>query len=347
MTGSALPRRPGLRRADDAFFLAPEIPMDGAIKLADAFERLTTDWRKQVDDDQVDERTVDTYRRVARTLIRYLTRADVVHVCDITSELVWQWVNSPATGTRKAEYPSQNIRKLRRATVVAIYRTWYRLGITERNIGASLPSVTAVARVVSALTATQIQALKDYADYETDGSTYETGYSRTPACLALVLIGAQPGEVGAIRVRDIDQLEKAVFLHGGGTRYRERWVPIDDTWAWQALLERLAYLHTKHPNDPETLLAYRPNSPGTSNFSKRSAATSMTLSKLMKAAGVYRAGKTRVASIHEYVAGRIFNDTERVEAVAARLGLGSLDSAAHLVGYQWREPFDPDPRGQR
>ena len=53
-----------------------------------------------------------------------------------------------------------------------------------------------------------------------------------------------------------------------------------------------------------------------------------------------------MASINEYVAARVFAETGRVEAVAARLGLARLDVAAHLVGYDWRASFNPDPRGQ-
>jgi integrase len=269
-------------------------------------------------------------------------------VCDISSDLLWAWVNSPATGTRAADYPSENIRRLRRAAAVALYRTWFRLGVTERNLGASLPSLPHLPRVVSAFTEDAIQALKDAADYEVEDSAYEVGYARTPSCLALALIGAQPGEVGAIRVRDIDQLDKAVHLHGGGTRYRERWVPVDDDWAWQVILDRIAYLHRRYPGQPEALLAYLPNDPSPADdFKARSAATSMSLTKLIRLAGVSAPdGRTRVAGINEYVAGRIFAESGRIEAVAARLGLARLDVAAHLVGYQWQTAFNPDPRGQ-
>jgi len=36
----------------------------------------------------------------------------------------------------------------------------------------------------------------------------------------------------------------------------------------------------------------------------------------------------------------VWGATGRVEAVAARLGMSSLDRAAHLVGYDWRPLFD-------
>ncbi|MFN8184071.1 MAG: hypothetical protein U0R23_06585 [Candidatus Nanopelagicales bacterium] len=348
MTGSALPRRPGFLRPDDSFYLAPDMPMDGALGIGEAVARMLADWEEQVGAERIAPDTLDTHTAVVRTLVAYATACGCDLVCDVSSEVLWQWVNSPATGVRAAEYPSENIRRLRRAVAVAVYRTWFRLGITERNLGASLPSLPGVQRVVSAFTAEQIQELKDAADGETDGSDYVVGYARTPVCLALTLVGAQSGEVGAIRVRDIDQMGKAVFLHGGGSRYQQRWVPVDDDWAWQVILDRLAYLHRRYPGDGDALLAYLPNERTTStdDFKARSAATSMSLTKLIRLAGVHTPGKTRVASINEYVASRVFAETGRVEAVAARLGLARLDVAAHLVGYDWRAAFNPDPRGR-
>ncbi len=62
----------------------------------------------------------------------------------------------------------------------------------------------------------------------------------------------------------------------------------------------------------------------------------MTVGKIIERAGIKVNGVTRVASVTEYVARRVFLRTGRVEAVAARLGLSKLDDAAHLCGYDWR-----------
>lgn len=310
--------------------------------VGEAVAAAVADWVVQVQRGRVLPEGVDTYSAVVATLLTYLDAAGVELVCDVTSEVVWRWVNSPATGVRAAEYPTDNTRQLRRATANALYVTWYRLGITERNIGASLPSISKPPRKVAPVTDRQVQTMKDLADYDTDTSTYESGYSRTPACLALVLCGAQSGEVSAVRVCDIDLLNRRVWLHGGDERYRHRWVPVDDAWAWEALAARVAYL-TKRYNDPERLVAYNPLTPGPHPLKDRAAATSMTLGRLMKRAGVRQPGRNRVASLLEYTALRVFHQTGRVEAVAARLGMNSLDSAAHLVGYDWRTECNPDP----
>lgn len=329
-------------RSDAPFSLAPHLPADGAATTSDALDAVITDWQRQANVGGVSADTVRTYAAAARTFQSYAARrADLL--CDVTSELVWLWVNSPATtGGDTVAAPTQNMRGLRRSVAVAIYRTLFNLGFTERNVTANLPRIARPPRKVSAFTATQIDKLKDHADHDTDTSTYESGYSRTPACLALTLVGAQSGEVGAIRVVDIDLDAWAVRLHGGGTRYQPRTVPIDDSWAWEALAARVAYLAKKYPGDANRPVAYNPTPGSKPSFATRSAATSGTLGALIKAAGLRKPGKIRVASINEYVAADLFAKTGRVEVVATRLGMRSLDAAAHLVGWDWREQFTPD-----
>lgn len=50
--------------------------------------------------------------------------------------------------------------------------------------------------------------------------------------------------------------------------------------------------------------------------------------RVVRDAAVKQPGRNRVASINEYVAGRVFSEPQRLEAVAVRLGLRSLDVAA-------------------
>lgn len=333
-------------RSDAPFSLAAHLPADGAVTTRDAVDAVLADWDRQVSTGVISADTVRSYTDVARTFQTYVAgQADLL--CEVTSELVWRWVNSPATRKGATVAPTQNMRGLRRAVAVAVYRTLFNVGFTERNVAANLPRITRPARIVSAFTATQIQTLKDHADHDTDTSTYESGYSRTPACLALTLVGAQSGEVGAIRVRDIDLDDWTVHLHGGGTRFDPRTVPIDDSWAWEALAARVAYLAKRYPGEVDRLVAYNPIPESQPSFATRSAATSGTLGALIKAAGLRKPGKIRVASINEYVAADLFTRTGRVEVVASRLGMRSLDAAAHLVGWDWREQFNPDPTSSR
>lgn len=51
---------------------------------------------------------------------------------------------------------------------------------------------------------------------------------------------------------------------------------------------------------------------------------------------------TRAESIREWLAARVFAQTGSLEAVAVRLGMSSLDTAAHLVGYDWVKTLTAD-----
>lgn len=119
-----------------------------------------------------------------------------------------------------------------------------------------------------------------------------------------------------------------------------RFVPIDDDWAREALHTRIEVLR-RQSLPAEDLLDRRIAYDGTSSDpNRRSAASAMALVKLMRTARVYSPGRTRAESIREWLAGRVFAETGRVEAVASRLGMRSLDAAAHIVGYDWVTAYE-------
>ena len=46
-------------------------------------------------------------------------------------------------------------------------------------------------------------------------------------------------------------------------------------------------------------------------------------------------GRVRIASLNEYVAVRVYEETGSLMEVAVRLGMRSLDAAAHIVDPNW------------
>lgn len=338
------PRRMGrLERPRDAFVLAADVARDGDVSVDDAVIRVVADWRRQVAQGTIAAATIDTHTRCLNTFKNYATATGAKRLSQVSSQLVWDWVNSLTAKTGEA--PTDNMRGLRRVVIRGFYLTAFCLGLTERNAAASLPSVSSPARVVSALTDDEIARAKAAASWEVPlvgGRTrhYEVGSLTGPVALALTLLGAQAGEVGEIRGSDLRLMDGLVWAHGGGDRYDDRWLPIDDTWAFDTLLARQAWLEANRPatwlNDP---IAYDRRGATKNTHAVRSAATSMSLDKVLAKAGLKQPGRIRVASINEWVAARVYRDTQRVEAVAARLGMRSLDAAAHLVEWDWRPVF--------
>lgn len=318
-------------RPDDAFVLRPGLPMPGAVSVAAAFALVIADWKQQVLAGQIAEGTVSTHSKHLATLAKFAAARGASLVCDVSNELLNEWMF--AANAYTGEPSAESTFRIRRAVAASAYYTMFRLGITDSSPAANLPNGTRSARYVSAFSDTDIDRLKEAAQFR----FRET---KSPAALALALLGAAPGEVGSITCADIHLTDMLVRAHGGGTRYAQRWLPIDDPWAFDQLAARLAVFAREHPDDWEQrYVAYTPRPGNDDDFARRSAATSTTLSKVIERAGLKNNGVRRVASIGEYVAVRIFAETGRIEAVAARLGINKLDDVAHIVGYDWKTEF--------
>ena len=333
------PTRNGrVERPDGPFVLRAGLPMPGAMPVADAAELVVAEWERQAAQGQISEGTVGTHTAHLRRLVKFATSRDAGLVCDLSTNLLLDWTN--AANAYTGEPVPDTTRYARRAVASAFFHTCFRLGITDAKPAQALPTRKSRDRYVHPFTPEQIDRLKGQAA----GRHKET---KGPAALALVLLGCSSGEVGAITVRDVDLTAMLLNAHGGGDRYAQRWLPIDDPWCFGQLAARLRALADKHPADwQDRYVAYDPQPGKDDDPRRRAAATSMTVGKIIERAGLKVGGVTRVASITEAVARRVFLETGRVEAVAARLGLRKLDDAAHLCGYDWQSEFrQPGPDG--
>lgn len=331
------PTRTGrVARPDGPFVLRTGLPMPGAMPVSEAADLVVAEWELQAATGQIALGTVGTHTAHLNRLVKFAQGRGAALVCDLTANLLLEWTN--AANAYTGEPVPDTTRYARRAVASAFFHTCFRLGVTDHNPAQQLPSRKSRARYVHPFTPAQIDRLKEMA-----GERHKA--TKGPAALALVLLGCSSGEVGAIRARDIHLGEMLVDAHGGGDRYARRWLPIDDPWAFDQLAARLRYLADTYPDNwLDRYVAYRPQ-PGRDDEPKRRAsATSMTVGKIIERAGLKVNGVTRVASITEYVARRIFLETGRVEAVAARLGLNKLDDAARICGYDWQaEMRQPGP----
>ena len=326
------------------FVLLPHLAGPGLLLVGEAVEVVVEDWQGQAAAGGIDAETVRVHGSMLRVFARYAAAHKVVSLAEVDSHLVVGWLL--ARSIRDNTVPTASQVELRRSVVRTFFATVFRLGLTDANPAATLSTVRTPQRVVAPLSAAQIRALKDAADHDaTSGRTpaqHRAGASRSASAVALALLGAQGGEVGSVRVRDVDLLAKTVWVHGGGNRHVDRHVPIDDPWCWGVLADRIAFLAGQHGSVAKARhvrLCYTPStSPDlkSSEIARRRAAGATLLATAMKRAGIAQPGRNRVGSITDAVAARVFADTGSVEAVAHRLGLTSLDTAAQVVGYDWR-----------
>lgn len=331
------PTRAGrVERPDGPFVLRAGLPMPGAMPVAEAADLVVAEWVRQAAAGQISEGTVGTHTAHLRRLVKFAQAQGAPMVCDLTANLLLVWTN--AANAYTGEPAPDSTRYARKSVASSFFLTCFRLGITDQNPAQALPSRKQRERYVHPFPPEHIDRLKD-------ASAPRMWETKGPAALALVLLGCSSGEVGTIRCRDIHLADMLVNAHGGGDRYAQRWLPIDDPWVFDALAARLRALADKHPDDwADRYVAYDPQPGKDDDARRRAAATSMTVGKIIERAGLKVNGVTRVASITEYVARRVFLETGRVEAVAARLGLSKLDDAAHICGYDWQaEMRQPGP----
>lgn len=66
------------------------------------------------------------------------------------------------------------------------------------------------------------------------------------------------------------------------------------------------------------------------------ASISGAVGAILQRAGLHQESDVRPRSVTAWAGQRVFDETGRIEDVARRLGLRSLDRAAALIGWEWR-----------
>lgn len=311
------------------FALRAGLTAPGEMPLADALALVVADWERQVAAGTISVEVIRGYKQALASMVRFLpARFGVTLVREVAPNHLFEWMRAPKPDGTEV---TTNTRYGRRSAARGFFLTCICLGIAEMNPAESIIETERDERYVCALTDPQVEQLCRCAPF----TLTET---KTPAALALVMLGAGTRECAFVRVMDVDLEAGRVWVHDGGERFAPRWLPIDNDWTRDALAARITALRERI-TDPAELavatLAYEPSGRGQDTPGKRQSAISQTLTNLMKKARVYREGENRVESIREWVAARVFADTSSVEAVAQRLGMASLDAAAHIVGYDW------------
>lgn len=330
------------------FELREGLPAPGDLPLDEAFGLVVEALWRQAGAGTVSDASVRTHTKTIDQLRRFAAARGAARFADLDTDLVAAWVNSRlGLRSRDPKGPaSLATRQFRRSTARLVFRTAYAIGVHDRNPAAEIVLPIRAPRYVDySLTDADIERCRTVA-YRRAGET------RLPAALALALAGASTSEIAAARVGDVRLGRAVVWLHDGDTYAVPRWARLDE-WAAEALRRRIAVLAAR-AEDPAVLagtrLVYTPRHDGVYKRSQQAAACN-AISAVLRLAGLADQPGRRPTSITEWVARRVFAETGRVEAVAARLGMISLDAAAHLVGHDWRrEPFTvpaPDTQDQQ
>ncbi|MCD9625301.1 hypothetical protein [Rhabdothermincola salaria] len=159
------------------------------------------------------------------------------------------------------------------------------------------------------------------------GALHTLTSTRLAAAWALAEATARTAEIPRLTVGDVDLETGRVWIHGGG-RTVPRWGSLSSWGATQ--LER--HLRTLTAGS-EQLIIYR----GCGSDQSRQASACVVIGDVLARAGLGAEPDVRPLSVVAWAGRQVLDETGRIEEVARRLGMRSLDRAAQLIGFDWQQ----------
>jgi integrase/recombinase XerC len=156
--------------------------------------------------------------------------------------------------------------------------------------------------------------------------------SRRAAAWALAEATCRSSELAHVIGADIDLLQQRVWIHGGRTT-AERWGHLTD-WGAIQVRRRVGELG----NDPSRRLVYAGKSGGESG----QASSCLAILDVLTRSGLATEPDVRPASVAGWAGRQILAETGRIDEVARRLGMASLDRTARFIAWDWQHPDDSD-----
>lgn len=259
--------------------------------------------------------TVERLERLMHQFARFVERGHRVGCLqDVRPDMVTSYLVAP-TGTGVA--PGVSLQHFRRLAVRVLFRTARQLNLAtgDPTLDIGLPSrVAAVFRPLE--------------DDEMDlcRASALGGSTRRAAIWALSEATARTGELAAITGPDIDLDGGRVWI-AGTPRTAARWGHLT-TWSVRQLSRHLAQARTE-TSAPVVAGGRRTTLP-------QSSAVRM-VSAILVRAGLDSTCGVRPTSIAGWVGRTLFEETGRLDLVAGRLGMRSLDRTARLIGWDWHD----------
>ena len=150
---------------------------------------------------------------------------------------------------------------------------------------------------------------------------------RRASAWALAEATCRSVEVAQIRVTDLDLDSHRVWIHGGRTTAPRSGHLTD--WGVGQLRRRVETL----PADPATRVVYG----GSGDVGTGQVSASVAIGDVLTRAGLAGERDVRPASVAAWAGRRVLAETGRVDEVARRLGMSSLDRTARFIAFDWQD----------
>jgi integrase/recombinase XerC len=217
--------------------------------------------------------------------------------------------------------PSVATMHLRRSALRLYFRTARQLGLCsgDPTLDLVLPARSSLS--MRPLTDDEVALCRSF-------SVSSLTETRRPAAWALTEASARTSEIPHIRIRDIDVEEDRAWLWGS-TKAEPRWGLLTE-WGCKQLARRVERVKSK---GPDALLVYE----GARDVKVAQISSCIAITDVLRMTGLAKEPDVRPHSVVAWAGRRVLSETSHIEAVAKALGARSLDRAASLIGWNWRE----------
>lgn len=264
-------------------------------------------------------------RRVVTVLERFAQFSNkgfgIAWLDEVTPGVATQFLKAPAGGGLAA---SVSLRHLRRLAVRLLFRVARSEGhqVGDPTLDIHLPPRSQLS--TRPLADEEMMICRGAAQWSLEDT-------RRTAAWALAEATCRTAELPFITVADVDLVRSRVWIHGG-RRPAERWGRLDE-WGVEQIGRRLAAVG----KCPEAPVLYAGGDRGGAG----QVAACSALQEVLVRAGLGGEPDVRASSVAAWAGRRILNETGRIDVVARRLGVRSLDRASRIIAWDWLE--EPDP----
>ncbi len=235
---------------------------------------------------------------------------------DVTPALAEAFVHSPEAGGGE---PSLAKRHLRRTALRVLFRSARAAGVSVGDPTLDLVLPSKGPRQTRPLSDEEVSLCRACASWSLEDS-------RRAASWAVAEATCRTGELPYLTVGDVDVEGGRVWLHGG-RRVTPRWGQLTP-WGLNEVKRRL----TGRGAEGDRPLVYKGRDPRDGGR----ASSSLALLDVIRRAGLSDDPGVRPSSIAAWAGRRVLEETGRIDVVAERLGLRSLDRTADFIGWDWR-----------
>ncbi|MGW2280212.1 hypothetical protein [Streptomyces sp. NPDC001770] len=284
------------------------------------------------------EQTRDKFGLLAGRFERFATVRGALIVSDVTPELAEDFIHALGRSRHGRVADSADATMyLRRSVLRTVFRTMRSLGLTDTDPTRDIVLPARTPGEVRPLAEDEVIDLRHQA-------SFITRPSRHGAAAALALAGLNSGEIGHIAVQDLD-LEGHRVWAPGSTKTDPRWCPLGD-WGLNVLARRAEFVSARQLRSVSALQARLAVGDAPAPDATLQARVCVALKDLLRRIGLDHQRDIKPASITAWAGVEVYQKTGRIEDVALRLGLRSLDRAATVIGHTWHEPSTADATGE-